>query len=89
MNDIDQLLENLRDAEVDPRLEEIDTAVLAGLIAGREHAMRRSLALTSILALGVGLVASMVSPQRAQAEHVVALNALPPDAPSSLLLGEY
>ena len=86
---IDEMLDGLRGVPMDPRLETMDGAVMAGLAAPREkRAGRRGLFVTSIFALGVGLFASMVSPQGAQAEQAIALNAVPSSAPSSLLMGQ-
>lgn len=88
MSEIDDLLNGLRSAAPDPRLATMDAAVMAGLSASREKAVgRRGLVLTGLLALGIGLGAGAVAPQRAQAEQAVALNAVPPSAPSSLLMG--
>ncbi len=87
MTNLDTLLADMRDAAPDPRINRMDAAVLTGVASWRErvHA-RRSLAVTGVVALGIGLVASLASPQGAQAEPL-ALNALPASAPSSLLLG--
>lgn len=87
MTDLDSLLTDMRDAAPDLRLDAMDAAVLAGVASWRERVQaRRSLAVTGVLALGIGLAASLVSPQRVQAEPA-ALNMVPSSAPSSLLLG--
>jgi hypothetical protein len=89
MTDLDNLLADVGGATPDPRLEGIDAAVLAGVGRWRERVRtRRSLALTGVVALGIGLSASLVSPQGAQAEPM-SLNAVPAIAPSSLLLGAH
>jgi hypothetical protein len=86
--DIDELLDGMRGVAADPRLEMMDDAVLAGVAAHRDRrAVRRGLAVTGVLALGVGLAASVMSPQGARPEQVAALNSLPSSAPSNLLLG--
>jgi hypothetical protein len=86
--DIDELLDGMRGVAADPRLEMMDAAVLAGVTAHRgRRAARRGLAVTGVLALGVGLASSVLSPQGARPEQVVALNSLPSSAPSNLLLG--
>ncbi|HEX7852258.1 MAG TPA: hypothetical protein VF503_01020 [Sphingobium sp.] len=88
MANIDELLEGLRGMDADPRLATMDTAVMAGVAAHREKSTaRRGLVLTSVLALGVGLVTSALAPQGARAEQSVSLNAVPLTAPSSLLMG--
>ncbi|MET0366050.1 MAG: hypothetical protein ABW169_15515 [Sphingobium sp.] len=90
MATIDELLEGLRNQDADPRLEAIDGAVMAGIAVRREKsAARRGLMLTSVLALGVGVFTSALSPQRARAEQPVVLNTVPPSAPSSLLMGTH
>lgn len=87
MTDLDSLLDDMREAAPDPRLDGMETAVLAGVASWRERVQaRRSLAVTGVVALGIGLAASLASPQGAQAEPL-ALNAVPASAPSSLLLG--
>jgi hypothetical protein len=86
--DIDELLDGMRGVAADPRLEKMDAAVLAGVAAHRSRrAARRGLAVTGLLALGAGLAASVMSPQGAPPEQVVAFNSLPSSAPSNLLLG--
>jgi hypothetical protein len=85
--DIDELLDGMRGVAADPRLEKMDAAVLAGVAAHRSRAARRGLAVTGVLALGAGLAASVMSPQGARPQQLVALNSLPSSAPSNLLLG--
>lgn len=88
MSDIDEMLEGLRSVPADARLAAMDDAVLAGAATLREKvAGRRNLVLTSVAALAIGLFTSVTVPQGAQAEQPVSLNALPPSAPSSLLMG--
>ncbi len=88
MRDIDELLDGLRSMPVDPRLATIDGAVLAAVAAHRERtSARRSLVLTGVAALGLGLVASVAVPPSARAEPGAAFNAAPSSAPSNLLLG--
>lgn len=88
MRDIDELLEDLRGEIADPRLAGLDAAVLAGLATHRERmGARRTLAVTSIVALGIGLAASLSAPQSARAGPSFTLNAVPSAAPSSLLMG--
>ncbi|WP_234149288.1 hypothetical protein [Sphingobium sufflavum] len=88
MTDIDGLLEEMRGVATDPRLMTLETVVLAGAAVRRDRsAARRNLAVTGLLALGVGLGASIVSPQGASARQANYLNAIPASAPSSLLMG--
>ncbi|MEH3048665.1 hypothetical protein [Sphingomonas adhaesiva] len=56
MADVDRMLEAMRDAPADPRLAEIEAAVMTG-VAGRRAAIhaRRSMALAAVVALGVGI----------------------------------
>lgn len=85
---IDELLEGLRGVQADPRLMVMDGAVMVGVTQRRERSTaRNSLILTSVLALGVGVFTSALSPEHAWAEQGTALNALPASAPSSLLMG--
>lgn len=87
MSDVDTILNGLRTMAVDPRLDAMDDAVLHGLAEHRAKGVaRKGLILTSVLALGIGLAASQVSPQDAHAAQV-AFNAVPASAPSSLLMG--
>lgn len=89
MTDLDSVLAQMGNAAPDPRLEGMDAAVLAGVAAWRERVRaRRSFVVTGVVALGIGLSASIVSPRGAQAEQM-ALNAVPAIAPSSLLLGTH
>ncbi|AXB78448.1 hypothetical protein [Novosphingobium sp. P6W] len=88
MRDIDELLADLRGDGADPRLADMDAAVLAGVSQRRaQGAARRTLVLTSVMALGIGFVASFSAPQSARAVPSFALNAVPSSAPSSLLMG--
>ncbi|MFT3965990.1 MAG: hypothetical protein QM690_08930 [Sphingobium sp.] len=88
MRDVDELLEGLRGLPTDPRLADMEGAVLAGVAAHRERRVaRRGLVLTGVMALGIGLVTGAAVPQGARAERALSLNAVPSSAPSSLLLG--
>lgn len=90
MATIDELLDGLRAGAVDPRLAAMDGAVMAGVAMRREKvAARRGLLLAGVMALGIGLGASAVAPQGARAEQYASLNAVPPSAPSSLLMGAH
>lgn len=90
MRDVDELLEGLRDTPVDPRLAGMGSGVLTAVTTQRANAMgRRSIALTSMLALTAGIVTSLAPLPQAQAGQAVLLNAVPSSAPSSLLMGVH
>jgi hypothetical protein len=87
MTDIDTILNEMRTAPADPRLEGIDDHVIAGARSRRNRSQaHRSMAVTGLLALSAGLFFS-VSPGGAKAETSRSLNAVPLIAPSNLLLG--
>ena len=86
MDDLDELLGRLRDLPVDPRLTAMDGAVMIGLNAHRERSTTlRSAALAGLVALTLGMAASVVPGVPAQAAAPFGVpSAL---APSSLLVG--
>lgn len=87
MMTMDRLLEEMREQRVDPRLEALDGVILArSEIEKERHGRRRNLVATGVLGLGVGLMASLLSPP-AEAGRSSGLNTLPSGAPSRLLLG--
>ncbi len=87
MTDLETILQDMRADAPHPRLDAMDAAVLAGVASWRERVRaRRNLAVTGVLALGVGLATSVALPQGARADPLT-LNAVPASAPSSLLLG--
>ena len=87
MDDLDKLLERFRDLPVDPRLTAIDGAVMIGLSAHRERSTTlRSAALAGLVALTLGMAASLAPGVPAQA--AAPFGAPPALAPSSLLAGE-
>lgn len=61
MADVDRLLGVMRDMPADPRLSEMEEAVMTG-VAGRRAAVhaRRSMMLAAAVALGVGVVGTTV-----------------------------
>ncbi|MEG8219384.1 hypothetical protein OSJ57_01955 [Sphingomonas sp. HH69] len=68
MNDLDQLLGQVRAMPTDTRLEGLDNAVMQGVARRREQgAARRSLMLAGLLAIGIGWVGSIVPGAPAQA----------------------
>lgn len=86
MNDINDMLLRIRDLPIDPRLAEIDDAVLDGLAArDRAEFSARGLAMVAGLSLVIGLAGSLVpQPSSASPTALVASTAL---APSTLLGG--
>ncbi|MDR7153603.1 hypothetical protein J2W40_000400 [Sphingobium xenophagum] len=68
MNDLDQLLGQVRAMPTDTRLEGLDDAVMQGVARRREQgAARRSLMLAGLLAIGIGWAGSIVPGAPAQA----------------------
>jgi hypothetical protein len=68
MNDLDQLLGQVRAMPTDARLEGLDDAVMQGVARRREQgAARRSLMLAGLLAIGIGWAGSIVPGAPAQA----------------------
>lgn len=68
MNDLDQLLGQVRAMPTDARLEGLDDAVMQGVARRREQgAARRSLMLAGLLAIGIGWTGSIVPGAPAQA----------------------
>lgn len=68
MNDLDQLLGQMRTMPTDARLEGLDDAVMQGVARRREQgAARRSLMLAGLLAIGIGWAGSIVPGAPAQA----------------------
>lgn len=88
MSEVDDILERLAKAGDDPRIQTMDDAVLTGLAAYRtRETARRSLALSGVAALGIGLASSLAFPQHREADPTLALIGTPASAPSNLLLG--
>lgn len=71
MTDIDHMLDAMRAMPADERLESMESSVFIGMKQRRERSVsRRSLALASVLAIGVGWVGSTVPSTSAQASVV-------------------
>jgi len=86
MSDIDQLLGRMRGLPTDPRLMDMEEAVMAGVAARRERAVaRRSLALAGIVAIGIGWIGSVVPGSPAQAASRPVVIGMSDYAPSRLL----
>jgi len=86
MSDLDQMLDQLRAQPVDPRLAEMDDAVMAGLARRREQAVaRRSVALAGLMAIGIGWAGSLGPAGPAQAASRPPVIGMSDYAPSQLL----
>jgi hypothetical protein len=86
MTDLNQYLVRLRDEPADPRLAEMDDAVMAGVTRRRERsAARRTFMLAGLLAVGVGWAGSMVPSTPAQASSAFMPMGMSDYAPSRLL----
>jgi len=88
MDDFDTLFARLRELPVDPRLGEIDDAVLVG-VASRHQArtQMRAMAIVALVSLSVGVLGSVVPTEPVRAATVFPLGAPAALAPSSLLAG--
>ncbi len=85
MGDVEQWLEAMRDAPADPRLAEMEAAVMTGVSARRAAVnARRSMMLAAAVALGVGVVGTTVpgTPAAAASPAVLGMSDY---APSRLL----
>ena len=84
MANLDEMLTQIGDAPLDPRLAGIDEAVFAGLASRDTTSATRSIALAAVAALTIGVVSTglpvVASPS------VTPFGAPPALAPSSLLL---
>jgi hypothetical protein len=86
MNDLDTLLSRMKDLPVDPRVNGIDDAVLAGLAQRAQAQVSvRAMALVAVLSLGVGVVGSIFPAQPLRAGSAFSLGAPAALAPSTLL----
>ncbi|MBN8830346.1 MAG: hypothetical protein J0G94_06870 [Sphingomonadales bacterium] len=89
MTDIDRLLTDLRNAPADPRLTGMSRAILDGVAVRLEQRQtRRQLVAMGCLALFLGVAGGLFSTGGARAEPPIALNQVPANAPSALLIGE-
>ena len=87
MANLDEMLTQLGDAPLDPRLAGIDEAVFAGLAARDTTSATRSIAFAAVAALAIGVVSTGLPGAPAVAAPSVAPFGAPPAlAPSSLLL---
>lgn len=86
MSDLDHLLGQVRAIRADPRLMDMEAAVMAGVAVRRERAVaRRSLALAGIVAIGIGWIGSVVPGNPVQAASRPVMIGMSDYAPSRLL----
>ncbi|TCM20545.1 hypothetical protein EDF56_102206 [Novosphingobium sp. PhB165] len=89
MDDIDTILSRLGTLPLDPRLGDIDDAVLTGLAArAASRVSARTMATVIVLSLGVGIVGSVVPAPPIRAAATFPLGAPAALAPSTLLGGD-
>lgn len=87
MTNLDEMLTKLGNAPLDPRLAGIDDAVFAGLAARDTTSATRSIGLSAVAALVIGVVSTVLPGTLAVASPSVTPFGAPPAlAPSSLLL---
>lgn len=86
MTDLDRILSGMKAQPLDPRLDGIDAAVLAGL-ARRAHApvSAGAMALVAMLSLAVGVAGSLVPAATGRADAALPLGTPIALAPSTLL----
>ena len=84
MANLDEMLTQLGDAPLDPRLAGIDEAVFAGLASRDTTSATRSIALAAVAALTIGVVSTGLP--AVASPSVTPFGAPPALAPSSLLL---
>lgn len=88
MKDIDAALSRLRDLPADPRLDQIDNAVLVALDFRRRHGAPLSRAVFGIaagLALTIGLLGTVLPGSEVRTASIAPFGAPPALAPSTLL----
>lgn len=86
MDDLDTILSRMKALPLDPRVNAIDDAVLAGLAQHtHSHVSLRAMALVAMISLGVGLAGSLVPAGPVHAATVFPLGTPGALAPSTLL----
>lgn len=88
MMDIDAALRRLRELPVDPRLEQIDGAVMEAVAFQRRHGAPLSstaFGVAAVFALSIGLFGSVIPTHETRAPSIAPLGAPPALAPSALL----
>lgn len=88
MMDIDAALRRLRELPVDPRLEQIDGAVMEAVAFQRRHGAplpSTAFGVAAVFALSIGLFGSVIQAHETRAPSIAPLGAPPALAPSTLL----
>lgn len=88
MMDIDAALRRLRELPVDPRLEQIDSAVMEAVVFRRRHGTplpSTAFGVAVVFALSIGLFSSVIPTHEIRAPSIAPLGAPPALAPSTLL----
>lgn len=89
MANLDEILKQLGNAPLDPRLAMLDEAVFAGLAARDTSSVSRSISFAAMAALAIGVISTGLPGSPAIAASSVSPFGAPPAlAPSSLLLAE-
>ena len=87
MTNLDEMLAQLSNAPLHPRLAMLDEAVLAGLASRDTSSASRSLGFAALAALAIGMVSTgLPGTPASAAPSVTPFGAPPALAPSSLLL---
>ena len=88
MMDIDAALRRLRELPVDPRLEQIDNAVMEAVVFQRRHGTplpSTAFGIAAVFALSIGLFGSVIPAHETRTPSIAPLGAPPALAPSTLL----
>src|SRR3546814_7831957 len=86
MMDIDAALRRLRELPADPRLEQIDGAVMEAIVFQRRHGTPLSstaFGVAAVFALSIGLLGSVIPAHETRAPSIAPLGAPPALAPST------
>src|SRR3546814_943291 len=86
MMDIDAALRRLRELPADPRLEQIDGAVMEAIVFQRRHGTPLSstaFGVAAVFALSIGLLGSVIPAHETRAPSIAPLGAPPALAPRS------
>lgn len=88
MMDIDAALRRLRELPVDPRLEQIDSAVMEAVVFQRRHGTPlpgTAFGVAAVFALSIGLFGSVIPTHETRPTSIAPLGAPSALAPSTLL----
>lgn len=88
MMDIDAALRRLRELPVDPRLEQIDGAVMEAVVFQRRYGVplpSTAFGIAAVFALSIGLFGSVIPTHETRTTSIAPLGAPPALAPSTLL----